>query len=88
MRKKANHRNVDGPRVFITDDLTKMRGRLLWELKQDGDIERAYSIDGKITCVKKMAGGEEKRFRVNSPDDLFTIGWSEEKVKELGLYIN
>ena len=70
MRKKANLRNVDGPRVFITDDLTKMRGRLLWELKQDGDIERAYSIDGKITCVKKMAGGEEKRFRVNSPDDL------------------
>ena len=49
MRKKANLRNVDGPRVFIADDLTKMRGKLLYELKQDGDIERAYSIDGKIT---------------------------------------
>ena len=25
MRKKANLRNVDGPKVYITDDLTKMR---------------------------------------------------------------
>ena len=88
MRKKANLRNVDGPNVYITDDLTKMRGKILYELKQDVEIERAYSLDCKITCVKKMPDGQEKRFRINSPDDLFTIGWSEEKVKDLGLYIN
>ena len=61
---------------------------MLYELKQDVEIERAYSLDGKITCVKKMADSEEKRFRINSPDDLFTTGWSEEKVKGLGIYIN
>ena len=70
------------------DDLTKMRGKILYELKQDVKIERAYSLDCKITCVKKMPDGQEKRFRINSPDDLFTIGWSEQKVKDLGLYIN
>ena len=79
MRKKANLRNVDGPNVYITYDLTKMPGKILYELKQDVEIERAYSLDCKITCVKKMP---------DSPDDLFTIGWSEEKVKDLGLYIN
>ena len=88
MRKKANLRNADGPNVYITDDLTKMRGKILYELKQDVEIKRAYSLDFKITCAKKMPDGQEKLFRINSPDDLFTIGWSEEKVRDPGLYIN
>ena len=74
--------------TIITDDLTKIGGNMLYELKQDDEIVRAYSIDGKITCVKTMEDGEEKRFRINSPDDLFTIGWTEEKVNDSGLYIN
>ena len=85
MRKKANLRNTDGPNIFITDDLTRLRGKMLYEMKQDADVERAYSLDCKLISVKKMRDGQEKRFRVNSPDDLFEIGWSE-KVKGLGFY--
>ena len=49
MRKKAKLRNQDLPNGFTTDDHTKMRGKLLYELKQDVEIERAYSLDCKIT---------------------------------------
>ena len=87
MRKKSNLRSVSGPRVFVTDDLTKMRAKLLYELKQDDEIDRAYSLDCKLFCVKKMPNNEEKRFKIDSPDDLFTIGWTEEKVKGLGFYL-
>lgn len=61
-----------------------MRAKLLYELKQDDEIDRAYSLDCKLFCVKKMPNNEEKRFKIDSPDDLFTIGWTEEKVNGLG----
>ena len=44
MRKKANLRNTDGPNIFMTDDLTRLRGKMLYEMKQDADVERAYSF--------------------------------------------
>ena len=69
--------------MYMTDDITKMRGKILYELKQDVEIERAYCLD-----CKKMPDAQEKNFRINSPDDLFTIGWSKEKVKDQGFYIN
>ena len=48
MRKKLNLRNQDGPNVFIMDDLTKMRGKMFYELKQDIEIEQAFFLDCKI----------------------------------------
>ena len=48
MRKKSNLRSDSGPRVFVTGDLTKMRAKLLYELKQDDEIDRAYSLDCSV----------------------------------------
>ena len=48
MRKKLNLRNQDGPNVFTTDDLTKMRGKMFYELKQDIEIGRAFFLDSNI----------------------------------------
>ena len=39
----------------------------------------------RIFCTQYEDGREVKRF-VDSPDDLFKLGWSEEKVVGLGLY--
>ena len=69
----------------MTDDVTKMRAKLLYELKQDDEM--AYSLDCKLFCVKKMPNKEEKCFKIVSPDDLFIIGWAEEKLKGLGFYL-
>ena len=45
MRKKSNLRNKDGPKVFITDDLKKMQGKMLYELKQDVETARIIEPD-------------------------------------------
>ena len=72
--------------MFVTDDLTKTKARMLYELRQAADIERVYSLDCKLFCVQKMHNGEEKRCKIESPDDLFSLGWSEERVREF--YLN
>ena len=80
LREKASRRGV-----YVNDDLTQLRGRLVREMKRDTGVNKVWSIDGRIFCTQYEDGREVKRF-VDSPDDLFKLGWSEEKVVGLGLY--
>ena len=90
MKKKKqlkNDRNKDRfEHVYIDEDLTALRRKMLRELKQDRAVKRAWTIDGKIHCVLEENGKEVKK-TIDSPDDLLRVGWSEDKVHELGLYI-
>ena len=39
-------------------------------------------------AVFKMKGGHEVKKIIRSPDDLFKVGWDEDKVRETGLYLD
>ena len=71
--------------VYIDDDLTQMRGKIMKALREDSNIKRCWSIDGKIFC-RVLEKGNEITKVVDSPEHLFKLGWPESKVKELGLY--
>ena len=86
MRNKRNLKGLDGyMSVFVNDDLTTMRSKLVYELKRDESVTRVWTMNGKIMCIQEENGKEMKKV-IDSPDDLFKVGWTEEKVAGLGFY--
>ena len=61
---------------FINDDLTILRNKLVMELKRDDNIKQVWTIEGRIFCIQMDQGREVKRV-VDSPENLFKVGWSE-----------
>ncbi|KAL8577096.1 hypothetical protein ACOMHN_002175 [Nucella lapillus] len=63
-------------RVFVNDDLTPLRARLLGFVKRLDQVERAWTVDGRIFCVRKSPPGLSPELRpkpviIETPDDLF-----------------
>ena len=86
MRAKKELRGLNGCRNgCINDDLTSLRSRLVYELKRDDTIKSVRKIEGRIMCIQEEGGKEMKKV-IDSPDDLFKVGWSEDKVAGLGIY--
>ena len=78
MRSKKELRGMSGYRnVFLNDELTTLRSKLVYELKRDETIKSVWTIDGRIMCVQEE-GGKDVKIMIESPDDLFKVGWSEE----------
>ena len=47
--------------VYINDDLTAFRSRLIYELKRDAAVKKVWSIDGRIFCVQDEKGQEVRK---------------------------
>ena len=73
--KKKMRQMTEFQGVYINDDLTALRSMLDYELKRDGAVKKVWSIDGRIFCVQEE-NGQEVRKVVESPEDLFGVGWS------------
>ena len=87
MKKKKELRKRDDLKdVFIADDLTRLRSRLVQAMKQDVNIVRVWTIDGKVHYIMKRGGREEKK-ALDSIDDLVHLGWDEGKIREAGLFL-
>ena len=90
-KKPKGHAAYNG--VFLSEQLSPMRAKLLHEVKNDADkndadTARTWTIDGKIFCTKR-ADPDGKRYVLTSPDDLFKqFGWGEDKLKKSGLFVD
>ena len=78
--------------VYVFDDLTTLRAKMLYYLKKKVPVvENAWTIDGRIHCTKKRPPGLSEResprriFTINTPDDLFKLGVDAVDFEELGL---
>ena len=69
----------------INDDLTALRSRLIHELKCDAVVKKVWTIGGNIFCVQDENGHQVRKV-VESPEDLFGVGWLEERVAMMGMY--
>ena len=74
--------------VYIQEDLTHLRSKMLWAVKKNEGTEAAWVRDGKIHCILKgqrqlADGTASKKMVIDTPDDLFNIGWDEEKMKSM-----
>ena len=63
--------------VYVFDDLTTLRAKMLYYLKKKVPVvENAWTIDGRIHCTKKRPPGLSEResprriFTIDTPDDL------------------
>jgi exosome complex exonuclease DIS3/RRP44 len=77
-------------RVFIGDDLTPLRARLLGTVKKLPNVEKAWVVDGRIHVQRKYPTGLDPDDRprpviVESPDDLFRLGVNHVDYAALGL---
>ena len=87
MKNKKNlNSNPQYKQVYINDDFTQLRGKLIRAMKDDDKILKVWTIDGKIFCIVKEDGREVKKV-IDSADNLLAIGWDEQKIKEVGIYL-
>ena len=87
MEKKKNLKEVEGcERVFLADNLTAQRSKLLRKLKERDDVKSAWSIEGKIKAVL-VKNGREKKVTIDSLDDVSELDFTEDEIEDLGLFI-
>ena len=60
--------------VFIQEDLTQPRSKLLKFIKGHENTDRARTSEGRIRVSLKVDRGAGKNITVENPDDLFKIG--------------
>jgi hypothetical protein len=70
-------------KVYINEDLTVLRLKLLQYVKNIDNVKSAVTRKGKIHCVMKNG----KKMTVDNPDDLFHLGVTDIDYGELGLPI-
>ena len=87
MMNKKTLRTIDRYRhIYINDDLTPLRSRMLRTLQNDDEVKRVWTIDGNFNCVVVENNADVKK-RLETPDDLFKLGWSQEKMMDSGLFV-
>ena len=79
LRKKKTLRDQKKD-VYLEEDLTRMRAAIFYELRKDESVHSAWTYDGSLHY--KTSPSQAKGIAVNSPDDLFHLGWSEERLGE------
>ena len=79
--KKKLHDKQETKKIFIIEDLTPLRFKLLSMVKKHPDVEFAYTRDGKIHAVMN----DDTKKTVENPDDLFKLGFTDVNYQELGL---
>ena len=85
-KKLKGHTVYNG--VFLGEQLSPMRAKLLHAVKNDEDTARTWTIDAKIFCTKR-ADPDGKRYVLTSPYDLFKqLGLGEDKLKKSGLFLD
>ena len=91
MKAKKELNNINDMKgIFVNDDLTPLRARLLGYIKELDQVARAWTVDGRIYAAKKCPVGlpDDQRpppVRVENPDDLFKLGEDNINFERLGL---
>lgn len=82
--KQLRKSKTDRDGVFICDDLTRLRMKMLNYVKGLDQTSKVHTFNGAIQCTVKR-GREEKRHVIRSPDDLFGLGVDDVPLLELGV---
>lgn len=81
MRNKTMLRNNEFHKnIFISDDLTNQRFRLFKYAKEK--CQHTFIKEGKVVCKK-----DGQYVTINTPDDLFMIGYDDVDYKSFGINI-
>ena len=70
--------------VFIQEDLTNQRSKLLKFIKGRDNVDRVQTSDGRLRVTLKEDCGAGRRVNVEDPDDLFKIGIDSADITQFG----
>lgn len=79
LKKEVGYRNV-----YISEDLTSIRAKMFKMIRQNEKVKSAHTRDGKIICMLKD-GDRERIVTIDTPDDLFKLGYNQVDLDKLGL---
>ncbi|CAC5384687.1 unnamed protein product [Mytilus coruscus] len=72
---------LDYKDIFINEDLTMLRLKMLNMVKKHDNVKSVFTRDGKINCF--LRNGRKKI--IENPDDLFEVGFDSVDYSALGL---
>ncbi|CAC5376002.1 unnamed protein product [Mytilus coruscus] len=79
--KKVLKGKLDYKDIFINEDLTMLRLKMLNMVKKHDNVMSVFTRDGKINCF--LRNGRKKI--IENPDDLFEVGFDSVDYSALGL---
>ena len=91
MKNKKNLKDITDAalkNVYVNDDLTPLRSKLLHKAKTTPGVERVNSThDGRLVCTMRKGPGETtaKTVVIETPDDLFKLGVNDVDYSAFGL---
>ncbi len=86
MRNKKQLKEKDGYKgVYVNDDLTPMRAKMLRYIKEQHITRALYTSEGRICCYLRDNHPGPRPIVVESPDDLFRLGLDDVDLATLGL---
>ena len=88
MKNRGGLKDHPKGKIFLHDDLTDINNKMLWALRNDEGIERAWSFNSVLWAMTKpgTVDSESKKVKIESPDDLVKVGFTQDKIEELDLY--
>ena len=87
--KKRLKDSTDHKSVYIEEDLTQMRRKMVHLLKSTGHPQRnrrVWSIDGKVCARENTSDGHERKIIVNNYQDFLKLELDDSKCEFIGLY--
>ena len=82
MRENATFK-TEYPNAFIVEQLTPLRSKVAYKLRNDATIEKCWTIDGRIKVKKVGAESKSAPTTIDSLAQLTKIGWTQEMVDNL-----
>ena len=79
------------PDVFMVEHLTPMRSKVAYELRHDENVEKTWTIDGRIKVVMKNAIANSTPITIDSLGQITTLpqlaqlGWTDKMIEDLVL---
>ena len=70
--------------LFIQEDLTNQRSKMLKFLKGNDNVERVQTSEGWLRVMLKEDKGAGKRVVIENPDDMFKIGLDTIDITQFG----
>ena len=70
--------------VYIQEDLTKQRSKMMKFLKNDENTERIRTSEGRLQVSLKVDKGAGRRVLIENPDDFFKLGIDDVNPSQFG----
>ena len=88
MKKQFRENEIlkrDYPDAFIVEHLTPLRSKVAYKLRHDDNIEKCWTVDGRIKVVKKGADPLAKPITIDSLAQLTQLGdgWTKDVIEKL-----